>query len=157
MYTLAIDLGGTRIKAGLLDGKKLVDSCSEKASSEKGLQNSLPLIEKMVDCLLENQNISEKELLGIGFSFAGLVDSVHNRVISTNKKYDDAPQLDLPCWAKERWNLPLISKMMHGWHCSVNGDMSEDRKYRDDNLGHRYRIGSPHRRETTQGQTFSGR
>ena len=62
MYTLAIDLGGTRIKAGLLDGKKLVDSCSEKASSEKGLQNSLPLIEKMVDCLLENQNISGKEL-----------------------------------------------------------------------------------------------
>lgn len=107
MYTLAIDLGGTRIKAGLLDGKKLVDSCSEKASSEKGLQNSLPLIEKMVDCLLENQNISEKELLGIGFSFAGLVDSVHNRVISTNKKYDDASQLDLPRWAKEQWNLPL--------------------------------------------------
>lgn len=107
MYTLAIDLGGTRIKAGLLDGKKLVDSRSEKASSEKGLQNSLPLIEKMIDRLLENQNISEKELLGIGFSFAGLVDSVHNRVISTNKKYDDAPRLDLSQWAKERWNLPL--------------------------------------------------
>ena len=159
MYTLAIDLGGTRIKAGLLDGKKLVDSCSEKASSEKGLQNSLPLIEKMVDCLLENQNISEKELLGIGFSFAGLVDSVHNRVISTNKKYDDAPQLDLPRWAKERWNLPLYLEndarmaLLGEWRYGV-GKGIENIVMITLGTG----IGSQSSsKETTQGQTFSGR
>jgi glucokinase len=107
MYTLAIDLGGTRIKAGLLDGKKLVDSCSEKAIVGQGLKNNLPLIEKMMDRLLVDRKVTTKELLGIGFSFAGLVDSVHNRVISTNKKYDDAPQLDLVRWAKDKWGVPL--------------------------------------------------
>lgn len=107
MYTLAIDLGGTRIKAGLLDGKKLVDSCSENAFVSQELKNNLPLIEKMIDRLLVNRNVTTKELLGIGFSFAGLVDSVHNRVISTNKKYDDAPQLDLVQWAKDKWGVTL--------------------------------------------------
>jgi glucokinase len=107
MYTIAIDLGGTNIKTGLLDRKNLIASTSEKATSGKGLKNNLPLIEKMIDYLLENQKLSTKDLLGIGFSFAGMVDSAHNRVISTNKKYDDAPYLDLPRWAKEKWNLPL--------------------------------------------------
>lgn len=107
MNTVAIDLGGTIIKAGLLDGNRLVEFCTEKAASEEGLKNNLPVIEKMITRLLENQNISAKELLGIGFSFPGLVDSVRNRVLSTNKKYDDAPALDLPRWAKETWNLPL--------------------------------------------------
>lgn len=57
-------------------------------------------------CRKEN-NLSVAEVLGIGFSLPGLVDSLLNRVISTNKKYDDAPDLDLPCWAKNTWNLPL--------------------------------------------------
>lgn len=107
MNTIAIDLGGTIIKAGLLDGKKLLGSVTEKAASGKGLKNNLPVIEKMIGRLLENHCVEVKEILGIGFSFPGLVDSVHNRVLSTNKKYDDAPDLDLPRWAKETWDLSL--------------------------------------------------
>jgi glucokinase len=108
MNAIAIDLGGTIIKAGLCDDNRLVEFVSEKATSGKGLKNNLPVIEKMIAFLLENQNVSVKELLGIGFSFPGLVDSARNRVLSTNKKYDDAPELDLPLWAKETWNLPLF-------------------------------------------------
>lgn len=107
MNTIAIDLGGTIIKAGLLDGKKLLGSVTEKATSGKGLKNNLPEIEKMIGRLLESNRVEVKELLGIGFSFPGLVDSAQNRVLSTNKKYDDAPDLDLPRWAKETWDLPL--------------------------------------------------
>lgn len=107
MKTIAIDLGGTIIKAGLLDGKNLLESCVEEASSGEGLINSLPLIEKMIAGMLENKKVSKKELLGIGFSFPGLVDSLRNRVLSTNRKYDDAPALDITRWAKETWNLPL--------------------------------------------------
>lgn len=107
MNTIAIDLGGTIIKAGLLDGKKLLGSVTEKATSGKGLKNNLPEIEKMIGRLLESNRVEVKEILGIGFSFPGLVDSAQNRVLSTNKKYDDAPDLDLPRWAKETWDLPL--------------------------------------------------
>lgn len=107
MNTIAIDLGGTIIKAGLLDSKKLLGSVTEKATSGKGLKNNLPEIEKMIGRLLEDHRVEAKEILGIGFSFPGLVDSAQNRVLSTNKKYNDAPALDLPRWAKETWNLPL--------------------------------------------------
>ncbi len=107
MNTIAIDLGGTIIKAGLLDENRLVDSVSAKATSGKGLKNNLPVIEKMIGRLMENHRVAVEEISGIGFSFPGLVDSANNRVLSTNKKYDDAPDLDLPRWAKETWNLPL--------------------------------------------------
>jgi glucokinase len=107
MNTITIDLGGTIIKAGLFNGERLVESVSAKATSGKGLKNNLPVIEKMIVRLLENYKVTVKEILGIGFSFPGLVDSARNRVLSTNKKYHDAPDLDLPRWAKETWNLPL--------------------------------------------------
>ncbi len=107
MNTIAIDLGGTIIKAGVLDGNKLLGFVSEKATSGKGLNNNLPLIEKIITRLVKRFNVSVNEIIGIGFAFPGLVDSVHKRVLSTNKKYDDAPDLDLSQWAKETWNLPL--------------------------------------------------
>lgn len=107
MYTLAIDLGGTIIKAGLLNGKQLIASCTEQATSKNGLKNNLPVIDSMIFGLLKENNLSVAEVLGIVFSFPGLVDSLRNRVISTNKKYDDAPVIDLPRWAKETWNLPF--------------------------------------------------
>lgn len=107
MYTIAIDLGGTNIKIGLLDGRQLVASTSDKALPATGLKKNLPLIEQRIDSLLKNQNINHKDLLGIGFSFAGLVDSVNNHVLSTNQKYDDAPDIDLPQWANEKWSVPL--------------------------------------------------
>jgi glucokinase len=107
MITIAIDLGGTIIKAGLLSESRLEDSFTEKAASGKGLKNNLPLIEHMVARLMERHHISAKEVMGIGFSSPGLVDSINNRILSINKKYDDAPELDLPKWAKETWGLPL--------------------------------------------------
>lgn len=108
MYTIAIDLGGTIIKAGLLDDNHLLASFSEDASSGTGLKNNLPVIEKLIFRLLAEQQLTVKNLMGIGFSFPGLVDSAQNQVLSTNKKYDDAPNLDLTQWAKKTWGLPLF-------------------------------------------------
>jgi glucokinase len=36
-----------------------------------------------------------------------LVDSSQNKILSTNQKYDDAVDIDLVGWAREKWNLPL--------------------------------------------------
>ena len=54
MKTIAIDLGGTIIKTGLLDGENLLEFRSENAISEDGLKGNLPVLEKMVGSLLEN-------------------------------------------------------------------------------------------------------
>jgi glucokinase len=107
MFTIAIDLGGTIIKAGLLDGRHLAVSCTEDAKPGKGLKDNLPVIEEMIERMLKKRNVPVNEILGIGFSFPGLVNSVQNRVLATNKKYDDATGLDLAKWSKDTWGLPL--------------------------------------------------
>jgi len=106
---IAIDLGGTIIKIGLLKTGELLDRTEIPAQSASGLKSQLPELEKVIDQLLMSNHIQKKDVLGIGFSFAGLVDSVASRILSTNQKYDDGHETDLVGWARERWNWPLFA------------------------------------------------
>lgn len=108
-YTIAIDLGGTIIKIGLLKEGQLIDRKEVVAQSASGLKSKLPELESAINQLLQTNQLSVKDVLGIGFSFAGLVDSVQNRILSTNQKYDDGPDTDLVSWALEKWNWPLFA------------------------------------------------
>jgi len=108
-FSVAIDLGGTIIKIGLLKEGQLIDRTEIKAQSASGLKPQLPELEKTIDIMLQTNQLSIPDVLGIGFSFAGLVDSSKNRIISTNQKYDDGPDTDLVGWAIEKWNCPLFA------------------------------------------------
>lgn len=107
MFTIAVDLGGTVIKTGLLDGHNLVATSFVDANAGKGLEYNLPIIEKTINRLLKDKKVPFDKILGIGFSFPGLVNSTTNRILSTNKKYDDGIILNLNQWAKKTWGLPL--------------------------------------------------
>ncbi len=106
---IAIDLGGTFIKLGLLNNGQLLAWKKIEAASERGLRAQFPRIEKAVEQLLDKIGGNPDEVLGIGLSFAGLVDSDRNRIISTNQKYDDGPDTDLTAWAEAKWNCPLFA------------------------------------------------
>ncbi|OFX36311.1 MAG: hypothetical protein A2W90_10585 [Bacteroidetes bacterium GWF2_42_66] len=106
---MVIDLGGTIIKIGLLLGTQLIDRTEVVAQSASGLKSQLPELETTIDKMLCTNRLSAKDVLGVGFSFAGLVDSVENRILSTNQKYDDGPDTDLVGWAMRRWNWPLFA------------------------------------------------
>jgi len=108
-YTIAIDLGGTIIKIGLLNEGHLIDRSEIVAQSASGLKLQLPELEAAIDQILLLNKVQKENVLGIGFSFAGLVDSVQNRILSTNQKYDDGPDTDLVSWALEKWNWPLFA------------------------------------------------
>lgn len=108
-YTIAIDLGGTIVKIGLLSEGRLVDRKEIIAQSASGLKSQLPELEKTIDQMVQSNLLQKKDVLGIGFSFAGLVDSSKNRILSTNQKYDDGPETDLVAWAKDKWNWPLFA------------------------------------------------
>ena len=107
-YTIAIDLGGTIIKTGLFHDNDLVAYETSEASSSEGLKNSLGIMKETINRLLKLNKIPPDNIMGFGFSFPGLVDSTRNKVISTNKKYDDARGLDLNKWVKDNWNIPLF-------------------------------------------------
>jgi glucokinase len=109
-YSVAIDLGGTYIKIGLLKNGELIERKEIPAQSASGLKAQLPDLEYAIDQLILTNQLSSADILGIGFSFAGLIDSSENRIISTNQKYDDGPEIDLVGWAKLHWNCPLFAE-----------------------------------------------
>ncbi|MBV5314497.1 MAG: ROK family protein [Prolixibacteraceae bacterium] len=108
-FSVAIDLGGTFIKIGLLQNGELIDRKEIPAQSASGLKAQLPALESEIDLFMLANQVENEAVLGIGFSFAGLVDSAVNRILSTNQKYDDGPDTDLVGWAREKWNWPLYA------------------------------------------------
>lgn len=109
-HTIAVDLGGTIVKIGLLKEGQLIDRSEILAQSAYGLKSQLPELEAAIDLILLSNQLLKEDLLGIGFSFAGLVDSVQNRILATNQKYDGGSEVDLVVWARQKWNCPLFAE-----------------------------------------------
>jgi glucokinase len=130
-YTIAIDLGGTIIKIGLLQNGHLVDRTALPAISSAGLQLQLPHLEEKINALLLKHQLTSLSISGIGFSFAGLVDSVEHKILSTNQKYDDGPKTDLVEWAMKNWQCPLFLEndarmaLLGEWQYGVGKDCKD--------------------------------
>ena len=104
-YFAGIDLGGTRVKIGLVSEGRLVAKKIIPARPSGGLAAGLRAVKEEVDLLLKAQHGS---LAGIGLAFPGLIDPVGNKILSTNKAYEDAREFDLGSWVKEGWDVPFF-------------------------------------------------
>lgn len=104
---IAVDLGGTRIKLGLVRGGDVLLTGQLDSQSGQGLQSRLPLIQSTINDMLTKAGLSAADLAGLGVAVPGIVDPFQQRVLSINDKYSDAPNLDLPGWARETWGLPF--------------------------------------------------
>ena len=105
--TIGIDLGGTRIKVGLVAEGQLIDAEIINAQSDSGLARQLPELEKIIRKICDKHGVLPNQLDGIGAAFPGIVDSREMKIISTNVKYPDAPDLDVKTWVKEKFNVPF--------------------------------------------------
>lgn len=102
---IGIDFGGTRIKVGLVDrGEVLVLKILE-AISKDGMRMHLARLEGVIFELIGMK--TKIQIEGIGLAFPGIVDPEINRVMETSAKYDDAPDIDLVGWSREKFSLPL--------------------------------------------------
>ena len=110
MYYIGIDLGGTVIKVAIMRGQsgKVVESARMEADSVHGLSPRLEPMAEMINSLLERNGIKSSELGGMAVAFPGIVNVPESRVIATNAKYDDAPQVDMQEWARKNWDVPLV-------------------------------------------------
>jgi glucokinase len=106
--TIALDLGGTRIKIGIVHQGEILCNTLVDAMSDKGLLSRLPFLEESIDKLLKSKGIPLDDVQGIGISIPGIVDSIQMKLLSVNKKFNDAVDFDFPGWAKKRWGLPLV-------------------------------------------------
>jgi glucokinase len=92
---LAIDLGGTVVKVGLVEGRHISRHIDVPAKATHGVAATLREIEPAIDTLVTD------EIRGVGIAFPGIVDPEHRRVIATNAKYDDGRRFDFTQWARE--------------------------------------------------------
>jgi glucokinase len=106
-FSIGIDLGGTRIKIGIVLHKQIIAKKVLPANSSTGLKTNLPFILKEINQLIKEQGLSTQSLIGIGLAFPGLVNPCTKKILSTNQKYDDALEIDLGQWVQENWNVPF--------------------------------------------------
>jgi len=108
MYTIACDMGGTRIKLGLVKDSKVITTEVIPAYSGKGLKPRLPVMVETINNMCNKQNTLSKNCIGMAIASPGVISSDNRRIASMNEKYFDAPSLNLTAWAKEELGVPLF-------------------------------------------------
>jgi len=107
MIVLACDLGGTRMKIGVVRDGQLLAQTALPANSKTGLRPNLPLLKSAWTELLTKLNLSVGDCAGISVAFASLVDPKSGRVLAEYGKYADAMDVDWRAWARQEFALPL--------------------------------------------------
>ncbi|MGB8706108.1 MAG: ROK family protein [Gillisia sp.] len=103
--SLGIDMGGTRIKMGLVNvNGEILKTHSLPADSKTSLKKRLEDLKIEINTLLEN----DFSLGGIGVAFPGIVNHENKKILSEYVKYPDAHLVDLEGWAEHNWGVPLI-------------------------------------------------
>lgn len=106
MYRAGIDLGGTNIKAGIIDENQqilLEDSVPTKV--ERTYQEVIADMANLVKKLLDQLQIAESELLGIGIGSPGTIDAQEGIVAYSNNFG----------WE----NVPLVAEMRKYFACPI--------------------------------------
>ena len=127
-YSIGIDLGGTRVKIGIVANNEVIAKKMIPARSARGLRANLPYIQEEIEKLTGEVNLPITSLKGIGLAFPGLVNPWTKKILSTNQKYDDALEIDLDAWVKENWGVPFFldndARMVAvgEWKCGAGQD-----------------------------------
>jgi glucokinase len=108
MKAISFDLGGTRMKLCLVSDSKIISKTILPSYSETGLIPRLAAIVIAVNQLLENSNLKSTDLVGVGISIPGIVDTKKMRVISINKKFADIVNFDFNEWTQKTWGIPCV-------------------------------------------------
>lgn len=107
MKALAVDIGGTHANCGLVENQNILAYQSIDIDSATSIRDVLSRVAEVFHMLVKNQSLSFDDFQGIAVGFPGLVDSRIGRVVSTNKKYDDAPEVDFRAWGLQALGLSL--------------------------------------------------
>ena len=117
---IAIDLGGTKIKMAIVQNDKIIAHSSIDSFNENGLRERLIHVKDGIDSLLSNENISAADISGVGISVPGIVDSINKKVLSIDKKFGDAPEINFIEWVHNSWGLQL--EMDNDARCAMLGE-----------------------------------
>lgn len=104
MKVLSIDMGGSSIKMACMEQGEVMDIAKIPVHSGLGLEDTLPVLSSEISSFTRrNPGIS-----GIGIAYAGLVDPVRKRIVSSNGKYGADVQFNFEKWIDGLTGLPMI-------------------------------------------------
>ena len=104
---LACDVGGTRIKLGLVRDARLCAQTEVDAEPRNGLAVALKRIAKEIPALCRDAGVKRNSLCGFGLSFPGIIDPRTGKILSTpSGKFDDAKNLNVPKLVESLLGLP---------------------------------------------------
>jgi len=84
MINVAIDLGGTRTKVGILREDEFLGYSIEDSSSQDSFTISMENLTNRINSLLSNNSVNKNEVNGIGLAFPGLVVELYRYSCSWN-------------------------------------------------------------------------
>lgn len=121
MYRIGIDLGGTNLKAGLVnENYEILNEHSMYVNAYGPAGETADLMAIMVRKLTEEMNVGSEELLGVGIGSPGAVDSMSGIVLySNNFGWEDIP---LAAMIQER--LKLQVRIANDANCALMGEVA---------------------------------
>jgi len=107
MTLLACDLGGTRMKIGVVRDGSLLAQTALPANSQLGLAPRLPVLKAAWLSLLADLKLTPDACAGISMAYPSIIDATSGRVLDSYGKFADAMDIDLRAWAQRELGLPL--------------------------------------------------
>ena len=107
MTVLACDMGGRRIKLGLVRDGAVFATQVMPAEAQQPLLDRLGAVAAAFARLCQANQIALSESSGIGVSYPSVIDTANARILDQFEKFGDASAVDLRAWARETLGLPL--------------------------------------------------
>jgi glucokinase len=106
LTVLAIDLGGSHAACAVVRDGRTLASRQLSTDGRLDLEGHLPVIRaSLFDCLKAVPG-DPCACSAVVLGFPGIVSA--GRVLATNQKFDDSPDLDLGAWCRREFGLPLL-------------------------------------------------
>ena len=108
-YSIGVDLGGTKILAGLVEKEtgKVLFEAKNKTKKEKGNEKIGAKILETIDEVLKNSNMPLNEISSIGIGLAGQVDRKNG--ILLNGINLDCRDFNVKNLIEKKYNIPLYA------------------------------------------------
>ncbi len=117
-YVVGVDLGGTKILAGVFDGSlECVGSTKVSTKAQRGLDNVISRIERCVRDAVDEADLSIKQVAGVGIGAPGAVDFGTGTVMFAPNlegwkdvplKKDLEKQLGVPVFVENDGNIAVL-------------------------------------------------
>lgn len=120
MYRIGIDLGGTNLKIGLIDPDyRIVDQSVCETHVQAVADGVIEKIVLQVRDIISKNNLSPKEILGVGLGCPGVINSKTGTVLySNNFNWHDLPIRSI---LSQKLNLPLV--VTNDAKCAALGEL----------------------------------